>query len=110
MRRLTKRGKQTLDFLHYLTSVGWLGVGISQLALNVIGLTTTDPSLRHSIHEIAHLFDRWLLIALGLGSLTTGALLGLKTKWGLITYWWVLTKLLLTLAVLIYTPILLGSW
>ncbi|MGH3568672.1 MAG: hypothetical protein ACRDRH_22130 [Pseudonocardia sp.] len=35
--------------------------------------------------HITHVFDRYVLIALALlGSLITGVLLGMKTKWGLV--------------------------
>ncbi|SDJ42451.1 hypothetical protein SAMN05421869_110221 [Nonomuraea jiangxiensis] len=107
---MTRRGKQVLDILHVLTSVGWIGVGLCQLALNVIGLLTDDPHLRHAVHAIAHLLDRWLLIALALGSLTTGTLLGLKTRWGLISYWWVIAKIALSAGLLVFTPIWMGGW
>lgn len=108
MKRVTKRGKQILDILHYTTSVGWLGVGFTQLALNLFALLV--PELRVPAHEIAHLLDRWVLILLSLGSLTTGLLLGLKTKWGLVRYRWVAVKLLLTLALLVFAPIWMGGW
>ena len=34
---------------------------------------------------------------LSLGVLATGLLLGLGTRWGLVRYWWVLVKLILSL-------------
>ncbi|MEU4833242.1 hypothetical protein [Streptosporangium sp. NPDC023615] len=108
MKRVTRRGKQILDILHYTTSVGWLGVGLTQLALNLFALSV--PELRVPVHEIAHLLDRWVLILLALGSLVTGVLLGLKTKWGLVRYRWVLVKLLLTLALMVFAPVWLGGW
>jgi hypothetical protein len=110
MRTVTKRGKHVLDVLHYWTSLGWLGVGFCQLTLNVLALVTDDQIVRHAAHEITHLFDRVLLIALALGSLATGLLLGLKTKWGLTRYVWVLVKLVLSTAMLIFTPVWMGGW
>jgi hypothetical protein len=109
-RRIGRRAKQTLDVLHYWTSLGWLGVGLSQLTLNVLALATDDPALRHAAHEIGHTFDRTVLIVLALGSFTTGMLLGLRTKWGLLRYRWVVVKLALTLAMLVFTPIWMGGW
>jgi hypothetical protein len=109
-RLLGRRGKQTLDVLHYSTSVGWLGVGLSQLTLNLLALGTDDPALRHAAHQIAHAFDRYLLIALALGSFVSGILLASRTKWGLVRYWWVAVKLALTVAMLVFTPIWMGGW
>jgi hypothetical protein len=109
-RRISRRGKQLLDLLHVVTSVGWLGVGLCQLTLNVLALATDDAALRHAAHEIAHVFDRYLLIALATGSMVTGVLLGLKTRWGLLRYRWVAVKLALTAALLLFTPIWMGAW
>jgi hypothetical protein len=109
-RYLGRRGKQTLDVLHYWTSLGWLGVGLSQLALNLIALATDDPALRHAAHEIAHTFDRTVLLVLAFGSFATGALLGWRTKWGLLRYRWVVVKLVLTVAMLVFTPVWMGGW
>ncbi|MGH3568674.1 MAG: hypothetical protein ACRDRH_22140 [Pseudonocardia sp.] len=109
-RRIGKRGKQVLDVAHYVTSVGWLGVGFCQLTLNILALSTTSPHLRHAAHQITHVFDRYVLIALALGSLITGVLLGMKTKWGLVRYWWVGVKLVLSLMLLVFAPIWMGGW
>ena len=108
--RISKHGKQLLDVLHFLTSLGWLGVGLCQLTLNVLALVTDEAALRHAAHEIAHVFDRYLLIALATGSAVTGVLLGLKTRWGLLRYRWVAVKLALTVALLVFTPIWMGGW
>jgi hypothetical protein len=109
-RRIGRRAKQALDVLHYWTSLGWLGVGLSQLTLNLLALGTDDPGLRHAAHQIGHAFDRYLLIALALGSFATGILLALRTKWGLIRYRWVVVKLVLTTAMLIFTPFWMAEW
>lgn len=110
MRKATKRTKQLLDVLHIGSSVGWLGVGIAQLTINVVALTTAHPEVQHTAHEIAHTLDRWPLTILSLTALATGVLLGLKTKWGLLRYWWVAAKLTLSCALLILVPIVVGGW
>jgi hypothetical protein len=109
-RRIGRRAKQALDVLHYWTSLGWLGVGLSQLTLNVLALATDDPALRHAAHEIAHTFDRTVLTVLALGSLVSGALLGWRTRWGLLRYWWVAVKLVLTVVMVVATPVWMGGW
>jgi hypothetical protein len=47
---------------------------------------------------------------LSLGVLATGLVLGLGTKWGLVRYWWVLVKLILSLVmtVLVFVALVLG--
>jgi hypothetical protein len=109
-RRIGRRAKQSLDVLHYWTSLGWLGVGMGQLTLNVLALTTDDPALRHAAHQIGHAFDRYLLIALALGSFATGVLLAWRTRWGLLRYRWVVAKLVLTVVMLVFTPFWMAEW
>ncbi|GAA1676895.1 hypothetical protein GCM10009765_27760 [Fodinicola feengrottensis] len=110
MRKATRKTKNLLDILHIGSSIGWLGGGFMMLTINIAGLLTADPQLRHAAHEIAHVLDRWPLTALSVTALVTGALLGLKTKWGLVRYWWVTIKLVLTSVLLVTTPILVGGW
>lgn len=45
--------------------------------------------------------------ALALASALTGVLLGLGTKWGLLTHWWVTTKLIINLVLVALVGILL---
>jgi len=110
MRRWSRRSRHLLLVLHYVTSVGWLGVGFCQLTLNLVALTTGEALLRHHSHEIAHVLDRWLLTPLALGGAVTGILLAVRSTWGLLRYWWVVVKLALTVALLIFTPVWLGGW
>jgi hypothetical protein len=94
--RWSRRSRQLLLVLHYVTSVGWLGVGFCQLTLNLITLSPSESLLRHHAHEIAHILDRWLLTPLALGAAVTGILLSWRSRWGLLRYWWIVVKLVLT--------------
>lgn len=107
--RTGRRGRQALQVLHYVSSVGWLGVGFCQLTLNVLALTTGVPALRHDAHEIAHVFDRTVLTVLSLGAAVTGILLAVRTPWGLLRHWWVLVKLTLTVTLIGLTPFWSGE-
>jgi uncharacterized membrane protein len=108
--RLGRRARHTLLVLHYVSSVGWLGVGCCQLTLNLVALATGDPALRHAAHEIAHVLDISVLTLLALTSATTGILLAVRQKWGLVRYWWVAVKLVVTVVLLVYTPVWMGGW
>ena len=72
--RLSRRGRQTLLVLHYVTSVGWLGGGFAQLTLNLTALATGDTALRHAAHEIAH--ELWGNVAVTQAYLTLSEVLG----------------------------------
>jgi hypothetical protein len=44
------------------------------------------------------LIGRWVLVPLSLGALASGIVQSIGTKWGLVRHYWVLVKLLLTIA------------
>ncbi|WP_163508577.1 DUF2269 family protein [Fodinicola acaciae] len=110
MKKATRKTKQTLDILHIGGSIGWLGCGFAQLTINFVALWAEDNGLRHAAHEIAHVLDRWPLTAMSVLALVTGVLLGLKTKWGLVQYWWVAVKLALTVLLFVGVPVVVGGW
>lgn len=110
MRKASRKTKQILDILHIGSSIGWLGGGFAQLTINFVALWAGDDHLRHAAHEISHALDRWPLTVMSVTALVTGVLLGLKTKWGLIQYWWVAVKLAVTVALFVGVPIFVGGW
>jgi hypothetical protein len=105
-----RRSRMLLQITHDVSSIGWLGVGLAQLTLNLIALATGTPALRHDAHEITHLFDRWLLSPLALLAVGSGALLATRTRWGLLRYWWIVVKLTLSAALLVFMPVWMGAW
>lgn len=105
-----RRSRLLLQIIHDVTSIGWLGVGFAQLTLNLIALATGVPALRHDAHEITHLFDRWLLTPLALLAVGSGVLLATRTTWGLLRYWWIVVKLILAAALLVFMPVWMGAW
>jgi hypothetical protein len=54
--------------------------------------------------------DTYLVIPLAFSALTTGVVVSLTTKWGLSRYWWVLCKLMLTGAVILFSTHGVGRW
>jgi hypothetical protein len=91
---------------HVATSVGWLGAAYTMVMLTVCGLVSNDTALRLACYEITHLFDEVVMIPLGFSMLASGLIVSLGTKWGLVKYRWVLTKFVLSIALLIVIPIL----
>lgn len=103
-RRLTPTAHKMLVLLHIVVSVGWLGLNIGNLTLGITGLTTDDPTTQHAAFGAMYLVGGPLLIPVSLLALTSGVLLGITTKWGLLRYRWVLVKLTLTLVAVVLIP------
>ena len=92
-RPMRKRARQVWLIVHVVSSVGWLGVELAALALCLTGLSTDDPDTAHAMFTSASILVDALLLPASVVVLVSGVVLGLRTKWGLVKYYWVLAKL-----------------
>jgi uncharacterized membrane protein len=98
-RRLPPRWRNLLLTTHIVVAVGVLGTDLVLLTLGVTGLASGDAELIRAGYLTMRLLAEAVLLPLALAAPLTGILLGLGTPWGLARHWWVLTKLVLTIAV-----------
>jgi hypothetical protein len=109
-RRMSRRRRKLVLTLHVITSVGWLGAAMAMTILLVAGLVTHNPALRHSAFAFMHVYDLAIMIPLGYLALVTGVLLSVGTNWGLLRHWWIVTKLVLTVVVLLFAGVFTSGW
>ncbi|MGW0732005.1 hypothetical protein [Streptomyces sp. NPDC002851] len=83
---------------HVLTSVGWAGAVTVFLALAVVGLTGQDARQVRGAYLAMEVATWYVIVPLAFASLLTGIVQSLGTSWGLVRHYWVLAKLLLTVA------------
>jgi uncharacterized membrane protein len=107
-RRLSGSTRRALLTAHIIASVGLLGDVAAVLAINVKAATTGDPTLAAASYELLALFTVLFGIPLSFVSLATGLTLGLGSKWGVLRYGWVTTKLCLLLSVIVVGALVLG--
>ena len=81
---------------HVTFSVGWLGAVIAYLALAIVGLMTRDVSLARAVYLSLELIGWLVIVPLSFAALLTGLVQSLGTPWGLLRYYWILAKFLLT--------------
>jgi hypothetical protein len=86
---------------HVATSVSWVGVEVVFLAFAIEGLLTSDSAHLRAAYLSAGLLATVCYAPVSLSALITGVLLGLRTKWGLLRYYWVLVKLVMTSALVL---------
>ncbi len=82
--------------VHIMVSVGWIGAVIAYLALVVSAMTSQDPQTLRAVWIAMELTGWFALVPLSLGSLLTGLIMSLGTKWGLFRHYWVLLSLVLS--------------
>ena len=108
--RLTPSQRKLVLTIHVGTSVGWLGAAVAMSVLAVIGRTVEDPHLRHSAYMFMHFFDQAIMIPFSLLAFFSGIALSLWTNWGLFDHYWVITKFVLTTAVILFAAIQTSLW
>jgi hypothetical protein len=83
---------------HIAASVGWLGSVAVFLVLAAVGLASENPTVVSSSYVSADLITRFVIVPLCGAALVTGFVQSLGTAWGLFRNYWVIAKLVLTIA------------
>lgn len=93
---------------HVAASVGWLGAVAAFLALTVAGVTSQDAERVRAVYIAMEVTGWYVIVPLCFASLLTGVISSLGTTWGLVRYYWVVAKLVITvlatLALLVHMP------
>ena len=105
---LAPRTRRIVLTTHIVASVGLLGDVAVYLAVATRAATTSDPALQSACYELLTMFGFVFGIPLSLASLATGVTLGLGSKWGVLRYPWVTTKLALNVSVILVGALVLG--
>lgn len=78
-------------------SVGWLGAVASFLVVSVAGVTSPAPDVVRGAYVTMNVIGLNLIVPLSFLALLTGLVQSLGTDWGLVRYYWVLVKFVLTM-------------
>ena len=100
-RRLRPRARKAVLTLHVSVSVALIGVTASVLILALTAAGAEGAGDAHALYSSVQTLAFALAIPFSLISLATGLVLGLRTRWGVLTYWWVTSKLALQLAIIL---------
>lgn len=78
-------------------SVGGLGAVASFLVVSVAGVTSPAPDVVRGAYVTMNVIGLNLIVPLSFLALLTGLVQSLGTDWGLVRYYWVLVKFVLTM-------------
>jgi len=95
-RPLRPRLRKAVLVAHLLSVATWFGVDVVVAVLVVTGMSA-DPATAGLAYRSLGTFVVGPMLTAALATLATGLLLGWGTRWGLVRYWWVLAKLVITL-------------
>jgi len=105
--RLGGRTRKGVLVVHIASAGTWLGIDVAMAVVIVTALSSHDTGTRALCYQALQLFAVWPLFTTGIVCLTSGVLLGLGSKYGLLRYWWVATKLVLNLLLTGLVPVAL---
>ncbi|MDA3630747.1 hypothetical protein [Saccharopolyspora oryzae] len=92
-RRLSARGRKAFLAAHLLAAAAWFGIDLAVGILVVTAMVTDSPATAGAALQAVGVFAVWPMLTAAALCLTTGAVLGLGSKYGLLRYWWVAVKL-----------------
>ncbi len=101
--------RRVLLTAHIVSSVGLLGASSALLMLAITGATTSDAQLADSAYTLIGRFGFVFGIPLSFSALFTGIALGLGSKWGVLRYPWVTTKLVLLVTTILSGALFIGQ-
>lgn len=81
---------------HLTLSVGWIGAVVVYLALGVTAVAGRDGHTIRSAWIAMEASGWFVIVPFALGSLLTGVVMALGTRWGLFRHYWVLFSFALT--------------
>jgi hypothetical protein len=96
--QMTSRLSKAVLTSHISFSVGWLGAVVVFLVLAITGLTSSDMQLTRASLISMDLAAWFVIVPFCLLSLLTGIIQAVGTKWGLFKHYWIVVKLILTVA------------
>jgi hypothetical protein len=95
---------------HILFSAIWLGVTVTFLILSISVLLTNDNQVIKAYYSSMLKIEETAGRASLIGTVITGLILSIFTKWGLFKFYWIITKEILTLFCLVLGFIFIYYW
>ncbi|EAZ94271.1 hypothetical protein [Crocosphaera chwakensis] len=108
--RLTGDQKSWLISLHVISGAIWFGTVLSMVVMVVHNLNTTNGDELYAINSVVKLLDDWVVIPAANITLLTGLLICWFTIWGFFKFYWVITKLVMTVTLITFGTFWLGPW
>jgi hypothetical protein len=102
------RARRLVLTTHVASSVGWLGAVVAFLALAIAGIASNDEQLVRAAYIAMELIGWFVLVPLSVLSLLSGLLNALGTRWGLFRHYWVLFKLVMSVAATVLLLVHMG--
>jgi uncharacterized membrane protein len=110
VKKITRWQRNLLLTVHIIFSGIMLGCMVVFLILNIAAAATTDPDVFRACYRVMLLLAGSSVRASTIGTVITGVLLSVLTHWGLVRYYWIIAKELLTLCAIALNFVGMYAW
>lgn len=109
-KRINLTKKNILVSIHVLAFCAWFGATLSLILLGFYLKNAENGNQLIYTLSSMHIIDETLLKFPALATLITGILLSIWTQWGLVKYYWVVIKLVLTILIILLGIFFINDW
>lgn len=110
MAGMRKSLRKLLFTTHVTSSIGWIGAVVVFLVLAAIGLSSPHEATVRGAYLVMAPTAWLVLVPLAHASLLTGVAISLATPWGLFRHYWVVAKLVITLAATVVLVVYMNTF
>lgn len=96
--------------LHVVFACAWFGAVLAVVLLYVLTQVGDAPFDLRTNAALIEKIDHFIIIPSSLACFLTGLLISWKTNWGFVKYQWVLSKLVIGSALILFGIFFLGPW
>ena len=110
MPKLSLKQKHWLLSLHIVFAALWTGTVFSMFLLSWSNRATANADRLYALHSAVNLLDDYIVIPAAIGSVLTATFLCWLTNYGFTKFWWVISKWVLTIGLIVFGTFWLAPW
>ncbi|MDJ0618193.1 MAG: hypothetical protein QNJ63_15855 [Calothrix sp. MO_192.B10] len=108
--KLSIKQKNWLLSVHIGFAALWTGTVLSMFLISLQNRSSTNPDVLYAFNTLINFLDDFVVIPAAIGSVITATLLCWQTNYGFTKFYWVITKWVLTMALIIFGTFWLYPW
>ena len=109
-RKLSVKQKNWLLSFHIGFAALWTGTVSSMFLIALRNKSSTNPDILYALNSAINLLDDFIVIPSAIGSVITATFLCWQTNYGFTKFYWVITKWVLTVGLIIFGTFWLFPW
>lgn len=110
MPKINVKQKNWLLSGHVASGALWLGVALAMVLMAIANQEKTNGDELYAVNAMVKLLDDFVVIPMAISSALTGTFLCWLTVWGFFKFYWVITKWIVTITLIVFGTFWLGPW